>query len=161
MFCSRLPYTVTLLIFGMMIGAIAQSLVLGVDCPMYALRHDHDGDGMVSRDEWDEFVCAGCDPAAFCVEVDSILNAETFKSCAHAPDPLVNSLIRQFDALDRALRHSALLQLPPAACALHSHDITRGPLPPLRVRPPTQGRPPLLAAGCSLQRRPQRAATAK
>lgn len=87
MFCTRLPYTVVLLLVGMMLGAIAQSLVLGVDCPMYALRHDRDGDGVVSRAEWDEFVCAGCHTSSFCIEQDTILNSEDFRSCERSAAP--------------------------------------------------------------------------
>ena len=66
------PYTVGLLLFGFFLGALAQSLIQSTDCPMYALSHDINGDGMVSRAEWDEFICVGCDPNSYCMNPAAI-----------------------------------------------------------------------------------------
>ena len=70
-FPKWLPYTVGLLLVGFALGTIAQSLELAVDCPMYAQLHDRNRDGLVSRSEWDRFVCAGCDAHSVCAAWDT------------------------------------------------------------------------------------------
>ena len=62
-----LPYTVALLLFGISFGAVAETLANRTDCPMYALRHDANSDGFISRGEWDEFICNGCHPLSVCL----------------------------------------------------------------------------------------------
>ena len=54
-----MPYTVGLLILGMILGLIAESLAQAKDCPMYALLYDIDGDGAISRSEYQEFTGVG------------------------------------------------------------------------------------------------------
>ena len=51
----------------MILGGIGQSLASAADCPMYSLKYDMDGDGYISRMEWGNFTCAGCDADAYCV----------------------------------------------------------------------------------------------
>ena len=67
-----LPYTVGLLLFGITFGAVAETLANRTDCPMYAWRHDADGDGLISRGEWDEFICNGCHPQSVCLGWEQI-----------------------------------------------------------------------------------------
>ena len=62
-----LPYTVGLLLVGGIMGGFAQRLELSTDCPMHALRHDRDGDHLINRTEWGEFVCEGCHANSFCM----------------------------------------------------------------------------------------------
>ena len=59
--------TVGILLVGMLLGAVAHLLATREDCPMYAILQDVDGDHSISRQEWQNFVCAGCKPGAFCL----------------------------------------------------------------------------------------------
>ena len=71
-FPTWLPYTVGLLLIGITLGAIAQLLSNGSDCPWKAFVHDHNHDGHISHSEWDEFVCKDCHPDSFCaLDIDS------------------------------------------------------------------------------------------
>ena len=62
-----LPYTVGLLMVGILLGGVAQLLAMESDCPMYALKHDADGDGYISESEWNHFLCVNCTQDSFCL----------------------------------------------------------------------------------------------
>lgn len=62
-----MPYTVGLLILGMILGLIAESLAQAKDCPMYALLYDIDGDGAISRSEYQEFTGVGWHLSSMCM----------------------------------------------------------------------------------------------
>ena len=71
-----LPYTVGLLLVGIIVGAMAQYTASRADCPMYALQHDADGDGYISEAEYKHFICEGCSQESFCIAAG---RAEPFK----------------------------------------------------------------------------------
>ena len=67
-FPTWLPYTVGLLLVGFFAGVLGHALGASEDCPMYALMsNDVDGDNMISRAEWDNFVCVGCVQGSVCL----------------------------------------------------------------------------------------------
>jgi uncharacterized membrane protein YgcG len=71
-FPSWLPYTVGLLIVGMVLGVIANTLAFRTECPMFALAHDVDGDGRVSPAEYAEFIGATYHPGSFCLDAVAV-----------------------------------------------------------------------------------------
>ena len=79
-----------LLLLGIALGSIGQYLERAVDCPMYALRHDRDGDGRVSPAEWDEFTCVDCHEQSFCADFHNVHAAITIDADEYA-DPNVRS----------------------------------------------------------------------
>ena len=60
-----LPYTVGILIFGMLTGAVAQLLVAQSSCPWQAFAYAG-SDHLVSRAEWALYQCDGCREDSFC-----------------------------------------------------------------------------------------------
>ena len=120
LFPKWLPYTVGLLIVGVTLGAIAQRLELGEDCPMYARLHDRDGDGLISRSEWDQFVCTGCVSDSYCASWQNKwdmtyagLNETTRSEYVHARDHVRSCLLTgcryTFDQLDAPWKLSSML----------------------------------------------------
>ena len=72
-----LPYTVGLLLIGIMLGAIAQRLNLHEDCPMHARSYDRNGDGRISRTEYAEFTGENFVPTSYCREgVSSFIDTQ-------------------------------------------------------------------------------------
>jgi hypothetical protein len=57
-FFPSFPYTVGVLLIGFSTSILAQSLASSPDCPFHAFAHSG-ADGLVSRAEWDNFVCTG------------------------------------------------------------------------------------------------------
>ena len=67
LFPAWLPYTAGILTIGILLGIGTQLALVRDWCPVHALDHDRDGDGAIDRIEWDEFICANCTAASFCV----------------------------------------------------------------------------------------------
>ena len=112
MFPKWLPYTVGLLVFGIMLGAVAQRLEVQQDCPMYARLFDYDGDSRVSREEWDMFVCKGCNAASFCADHESasLLSASQGVQVTAFPVTCFKSGCGYtFEELDKPWKLSAML----------------------------------------------------
>ena len=73
-FLKGLPYTVGLLIFGMVLGILSEGLFSQVRCPWHALQHyDNSSRGLpdlhpgkISKDEFEAFTCKHCDPHSVC-----------------------------------------------------------------------------------------------
>lgn len=86
-----IPYTVALLLIGMIMGGLSYAAEMRYDCPMNALhKYDRDHDEQVSRDEWREFTCDGCHHNSVCWP----------RSCSAASDGCWFS----FDDLDTEFR---------------------------------------------------------
>lgn len=77
-----LPYTVGLLVVGVVLGILSQALAGQQDCPHFALlSSDENHDGLISRDEWNHFICAGCVANSVCLSPASRTGAEFAGSC--------------------------------------------------------------------------------
>jgi NhaP-type Na+/H+ or K+/H+ antiporter len=63
---SWVPYTVGVLAIGVILGAIAEKVEQDSNCPHNLFQYDKDHDYKVSRAEYDDFLCIGCNPDAFC-----------------------------------------------------------------------------------------------
>ena len=72
---GRIPYTVGLLIVGFILGIVAKLASSAIDCPMYALIYDANGDDLIDEDEYDRFTCKNCDASAICVDLRGFLDA--------------------------------------------------------------------------------------
>ena len=121
-----LPYTVALLLFAICAGALSELLSEGVDCPMYALLHDADGDGQVSEAEWDEFICVGCHADSICLDT-STARTDYKRTCGDgsaAPDECGWT----FRSLDRPWKKSAMLpeSISPSAAISHRRLASSG-----------------------------------
>jgi len=86
-FPKWLPYTVGLLMFGMCLGALAQGLASNEDCPMYALKHDLDGNKEISRAEWNEFIGYQSEGSnsvqgSYCMDLHTYIKDENLKTAA-------------------------------------------------------------------------------
>ena len=66
-FPKNVPYTVGLLMLSFIVAVVGHTTQMDPGCPMYAFRLAG-GDGVVQREEWDAFVCAGCHPNSYCVQ---------------------------------------------------------------------------------------------
>ena len=99
------PYTVALLVLGIVLGAFARQLATQQDCPMYAILQDTDHDGVVSRAEYGLFICAGCAEGAFCMGE----TREHFKRTCGDGSARPNSCGWTFDMLNEPWSPSAFL----------------------------------------------------
>jgi hypothetical protein len=93
-----MPYTVTLLLLGFLLGGLAFVLESQVECPLNALyKFDRDGDERISRAEWSEFICVGCDPDSVCAS----------RSCGDGSSAPADCRYT-FDSLDTVFRISPM-----------------------------------------------------
>lgn len=63
---SWIPYTVFVMLFCVIIGALAHIQHTQPSCPHHAFHYAGD-DHRVSRAEWAEFICEGCHPESYCL----------------------------------------------------------------------------------------------
>jgi hypothetical protein len=61
-----IPYTVFVMLFCGLIGALAHFQNVAPTCPHHVF-HYAGADGKVSRSEWSEFLCEGCHPESYCL----------------------------------------------------------------------------------------------
>jgi len=65
---SWLPYTVSLLLLGLLLGAVAELVEQSPSCPHNLLLHDYDLDNKVSVVEYESALCVSCHPKSFCMD---------------------------------------------------------------------------------------------
>ena len=94
------PYTVGILIVGLIFGAIAETIEQDPSCPHNLLLGDRDGDGRLSRLEYNETVCIGCLPSSFCLNAGSRPTRWSFgkRTCGNGIDD--SDCPFTFDGLD-------------------------------------------------------------
>ena len=85
-----MPYTVFLLVVGILFGAIGNLLAWQHDCPMFALLHDVNGNGLIEPDEWNEFTCVNCVAQSFCLTAQSHVGGEYAATCGDGTPPPVH-----------------------------------------------------------------------
>ena len=106
-----IPYTVGLIIIGIVLGLAATLTSLQQYCPHHALdpAFDSDHDGIISRAEYDSFICTDCDPASICAA-----GSGWPRTCGGGCLP--------FDLLDSPFRYTPL---DPAYAGQQAHDNSR------------------------------------
>ena len=107
-FPTWLPYTVGLLIVGMLAGGIGQLAATQPDCPMYAMKYDYDGDGYISRTEWEGFTCVGCHAASYCATAGKGFGAAPYISSCGDGSPEAPGCGFGFDWLDSPWKLSSM-----------------------------------------------------
>ena len=118
----------------MILGGIGQSLASAADCPMYSLKYDMDGDGYISRMEWGNFTCAGCDADAYCVTAGRRGGEQqnTFvSSCNDGSGDSLPGCEYGFDWLDSpwklsSMQASAFYDRPSTSGAAHHRALNQG-----------------------------------
>jgi len=86
-FGASVPYTVGILIMYIIFGAVAETQTKGLDCPwhawVYSEVNSHGGHYVaeLTQDGWNKFICAGCDPAAFCIMGEAGTDFAGRRSC--------------------------------------------------------------------------------
>ena len=97
-FAPAVPYTVGLLLFGILLGFVAHMLAAQDFCPTHALDpiFDRDHSGSINRDEWEYFTCHNCNPDSVCATPGSLRSCLRDRGCP------------TFDELDAPFSYTAM-----------------------------------------------------